>query len=342
MNRFDATGRRVVVTGWGCVSRLGLTLDATWNALCDATTSQHEFFPAHRDDASRLGPLAKWKSTFVDIRFRQTAGPVGQYAIVATLEALQSAGIEPGSIPADRIGVLIGSMFGGLQEIHRIDRLLQRGKKSRAGTMGSTRCLNSSAAVNVSAAIGAQSECHSPSTMFCSGLDSIGFAAELISQGVLNCAVCGGSDEDCLDVVGPALLKLDSLDDEGLDAPGRGRPFDQQRNGIIPAAGTGILILESAEAATARGARILVELAGYGTAFAQHRLAPPPRLRQLSSPSGTHPCPWTSWHARPRDCANKIGNWLKHSNRQFKPRPPSHRSWELLATVGVRRVLSPP
>jgi 3-oxoacyl-[acyl-carrier-protein] synthase-1 len=261
--------RRVVVTGLGLASSIGCTSDLAVASL-RGSRSGLVAFPQLEQAGCRCrvyGSVAGWDPSGIARAHRNTMSQVAAYAATSALDAIRDAELDLRWEDATRIGVIIGTAFGGIGETSRMHQLLNRGRKSRAGAVGVTRFMNSTAATNVAAALSLSGRTYSVSTSFASGPDNIGHALELIRRGHLDVALCGSAEEDCWRQLGAYFENWGVLSPDYNDRPEQAcRPYDAQRRGLIMSAGAGTLLLESLEHAGARGARIHAELVGYGSA----------------------------------------------------------------------------
>ncbi|QDV31865.1 3-oxoacyl-[acyl-carrier-protein] synthase 2 [Planctopirus ephydatiae] len=259
------TGRRVVLTGLGILSPIGVT--------CDAVCA-HLQAPCHPEEASAsaipndgfLGHLKGWEPESDEKLGRLSVG--AQYAVQAAVDACGQARLDSSSVDTARVAVLMGTMFSSMAEVVRIKQLLESGKVRRAGVRGTTKLMNSGPAVNIAASLGLRGPVMSNSTGFASGMDNIGCAYEWVRDGHIDIAVCGASEENCAPFLGKQFT-LWERSPRGVDLNREVtiRPFDARREGSILSAGSGVVVLESAKHALRRGARPLAEICGYASCF---------------------------------------------------------------------------
>ena len=269
---------RVVVTGLGLVTPVGLDRKSTWESLREGRSGVGDIslFDAEGfitriaaevqnfDAASRLG---RKESKRLD-RF-------SQFACVAALEALEDAGIEMGSENPDRVGVLIGSGVGGIITItdqHQI--LLNRGPK-RVSPFLVPMMLNDMASGQVSMMIGAKGPNFSTVSACATGADSIGEALELIRRGRADVVIAGGSEAAVCEIGVAGFNSCMALSTRNDDPEAASRPFDSSRDGFVLGEGAGLMVLESMEHAEKRGANVLAELAGYGASSDSYHVTQP-------------------------------------------------------------------
>jgi len=262
--------QRVVITGLGVVSSLGCSTDAVCQSLHNGNSGLTSA-PDWLEYGLRCGVYAlvrDWDPKRVPRRSRQTMGHFATYAAAATLDALQDAQLNLQNLTStDRVGVIVGSSFAGVDEISRLNQFLKANKKSRAGAVGVVKMMNSSASGNIASMLGLRGRSYSISSSFAAGLDNIGHGYELIKHGMLDVAICGAAEEDCGRQRGPSMDRWDAFATRYNDDPESAcRPYDAKRDGIVMSAGSGILILESFEHAQQRDAHIYSEFIGYGAA----------------------------------------------------------------------------
>jgi len=262
--------RRVVVTGMGAVSSIGFALDSVSDALRSGQSGLASA-PDLQDWGLRCGVFGDIKGFDgrhkIPKRMCQTMSNVATYAASAAVDAMDLAQLQTDAVDVRRAGVIIGTEFGGVNEISRMHWLLETGKKSRAGATGVVKSMNSSAAANVAAMLGWQGRTYSLSSSFATGLDNIADACTQVRRGVLDVALCGSTEEECWKQIGPYLDNLNILSTGFNDRPEQScRPYDLHRQGIVLSAGAGVLLIESLEHARRRGARVYAEVVGYGRA----------------------------------------------------------------------------
>ena len=261
--------RRVVVTGLGAVSPAGVGVGATWAGLLAPA-------PAERlrtvDDAA-LEPLLAQR---LQVRDRRRMDRFAQLAVVAAGEALEAAGllgdtgqVGPG-VDTDRVAVVIGTGLAGLPSFaaNAVARA-ERGER-RVSPYTVPMVMPNAAAAAVSLTFATGGPCEAVTTACAAGAHSIAHAARLVAWGLADLAVAGGA-ESCLDPTTIAgFANMTALSSSGVS-----RPFDRARDGFCAAEGAGVLVLESLESATARGARILMEVLAAGSSADAHHLTAP-------------------------------------------------------------------
>jgi 3-oxoacyl-[acyl-carrier-protein] synthase II len=270
--------RRVVVTGIGLVSSLGIGTDANWAALAAGTSGigtitkfdASQFATRIAGEVKGFDPLA-----FIEKKDVKKMDIFIQYAIAASQFAVDDARLEVTSEVAPRVGVFIASGIGGFTTIEREHKALLDGGPRKISPFFIPSAIINLAAGQVSIRFGAKGPNSATCTACSASAHALGDAFEIIRRGAADVMIAGGS-EAAITPMGiggfGALRALSTRNDEPERAS---RPFDKDRDGFIVGEGAGVLILEEYERAKARGARIYAELVGYGmSADAYHITAP--------------------------------------------------------------------
>ncbi|HUF78851.1 MAG TPA: beta-ketoacyl-ACP synthase II [Thermoanaerobaculia bacterium] len=272
--------RRVVVTGVGLVSPLGVGTEATWAGLM---ASQVGIGPITRFDASAYecriaGEVQGFDPLdYVEKKDVKKSDSFIHFAIAAADFAVADAGLEITGDNADRVGVIIGSGIGGLPLIEAMHQVLLERGPDRVSPFFIPGLIVNMAAGQVSIRYGARGPNESPSTACTTGLHAVGDAYRKIQHGYADAMIAGGSEAVicALSIAGfSAMRALSKRNDEPERAS---RPWDKDRDGFIMGEGAGLVILEELEGAQRRGAPIYAEVVGYGmSADAYHISAPHP------------------------------------------------------------------
>ena len=270
--------RRVVVTGVGLVSSLGIGTAATWDALCAGKSG---IGPITRFDASAFASrIAGEVKGFDPLQFvaKKDVKKMDvfiQYAIAAAEFASTDAALVVTPETASRVGVIIASGIGGFSTIEREHRALLEGGPRKISPFFIPAAIINLAAGQVSIRLGAKGPNSATCTACSASAHAVGDAFEVIRQGRADVMVTGGSEAAItpMGVGGFAAMRaLSTRNDEPTRAC---RPFDRDRDGFIIGEGAGVLVLEEHEYAVNRGANIYAELVGYGmSGDAYHVTAP--------------------------------------------------------------------
>ena len=259
--------RRVVVTGVGLVSSLGIGTEENWNALCAGRSGIGSIT---RFDASQFSPrIAGEVKNFDPLQFiaKKDVKKMDvfiQYAIAAAEFAVRDAGLEVTPEIADRVGVFIASGIGGFSAIEREHRVLLKDGPRKISPFFIPSVIINLAAGQVSIRFGAKGPNSATVTACSASAHAVGDAFEIISRGAADVMIAGGSEAAItpLGVGGFAAMRaLSKRNDEPTRAS---RPFDRDRDGFIIGEGAGVVILEEYERAQARKAPLYAELVGYG------------------------------------------------------------------------------
>ena len=270
--------RRVVVTGVGLVSPLGIGTEPTWEALCAGRSGIGGI--THFDAsafASRIAGEVKGFDPlqFVDRKDVKKMDVFIQYAIAASEFALCDAGLKTAQPLGPEVGVFIASGIGGFSTIEREHQSLLRGGPRKISPFFIPSAIINLAAGQVSIRFGARGPNSATCTACSASAHAIGDAFEIVRRGTAEAMIAGGSEAAItpLGVGGFAAMRaLSTRNDEPQRAS---RPFDRDRDGFIIGEGAGVVVLEELERARRRGASIYAELVGYGmSADAYHVTAP--------------------------------------------------------------------
>jgi 3-oxoacyl-[acyl-carrier-protein] synthase II len=272
--------RRVVITGTGVISPIGLSTATFWESLLAGRSGIRRIenfevadLPTQiaaqvRDfDPEQFMPRKVWRR--ID--------PFAQYAMAAAIEAVEAAKIEFDEELAPRVGVQIGSGYGASTVQQQVTLGLEAKGARSIGPFTSAASAIDNAAGEVAIRFGAKGPSGAISTACASGTSAIGEAMRWIQYGACDVVLAGGSDDSVTRSDIASACSARALSRRNDDPEHACRPFDKERDGFIMAAGAGVLVLEEAERAMRRGAPILAELVGYGASTdAYHPTAPHP------------------------------------------------------------------
>jgi 3-oxoacyl-[acyl-carrier-protein] synthase II len=271
--------KRVVITGVGAVSPIGIGADEFWAAL---TAGRNGVAPVSHFDASEYrSKLAAEVKNFdpvnwIDSKSARRMDPFTQFAVAASVMAMEDAGLPTEPFDGTRAGVIIGSGIGGAQTIEDGYEILNnKGPNSLNPFLVSMLLVNMAASM-VSIRFGLKGPMAALSVACSTGANAIGDAYHIIERGDADIMLAGGS-EACITPLAYGGFCATRSMSQNTDPASASRPFDKNRDGFVMGEGAGITVLESLEHARARGARVYAELAGYGnTADAYHFTAPEP------------------------------------------------------------------
>lgn len=257
---------RVVITGMGIYSCIGKNLDEVRESLYQGR-SGIIFDPVRKEFGYRSGltgfverPNLK---TLLDRRSRIMLPEQGEYAYMATLEALKNARIEPDYLEQKEVGILYGNDSTAKSVIECTDIIRKKRDTMLVGSGAVFQTMNSTVTMNLATIFKLRGVNFTISAACASGSHSIGVGYHFIKSGLQDCVICGGAQEINHYSMGSfdALSAFSILESDPTKAS---RPFDRDRDGLIPSGGAATVILESLESALKRGAPILGEIVGYG------------------------------------------------------------------------------
>jgi 3-oxoacyl-[acyl-carrier-protein] synthase II len=275
--------RRVVITGLGVVSPLGIGVEENWSALMAGR--------------SGIGPITHFDTTQFPVRF---AGEVKdfkpenymekrdvkkmdafiQYSLAATDEAMRNSGLQITDDNAERVGVLIGVGIGGLGTVEEVHvEFLEHGLR-HVTPFFIPKLISNLAPGQISIRYGARGVNFATTSACASGSHAIGEAFRMIRFGYIDAAIAGGTEAAVTSLGVGGFCAMKALSTRNEDPQRASRPFDKDRDGFVIAEGAATLILEERDSAIARGANIVAEICGYAAnSDAHHITAPAPEGR---------------------------------------------------------------
>lgn len=257
---------RVVITGMGIYSCIGKNLDEVRDSLYKGK-SGIILDPVRKEYGYRSGLTGfvekpELKGT-LDRRARIMLPQQGEYAYLATIEALENAGIDADYIQENEIGIIYGNDSTGKAIIEANDIIREKKDTTLVGSGAVFQTMNSTVTMNLATIFKLRGINFTVSAACASGSHSIGLGYHFIKSGLQDRIICGGAQEINHLSMGTfdALSAFSLRENDPLKAS---RPFDRDRDGLIPSGGAATVILESLESAQKRGAKILGEVIGYG------------------------------------------------------------------------------
>jgi len=272
--------KRVVVTGLGAITPIGIGKDAFWQSLLAGKSGITKItrFDASEYTTQVAGEVTDFDPVkYIDKKEAKRMDRCTQFAVAASKMAFEDSGIDLDQEDRTRIGVVIGTGIGGIDTLHDQYKTLFDKGPGRISPFFVPMMIANMAAGQTSITFGLQGPCTCVVTACATGTNSIGDAFKIIQRGDADVMVAGGT-EACISpaaVAGFCAMKaMSTRNDEPEKAS---RPFEKERDGFVMGEGAGIVILESLEHALARGAHIYAEVAGYGfNSDAYHITAPAP------------------------------------------------------------------
>ena len=259
--------RRVVITGMGLVTSLGEDPEGVFQALLDGESGIRRItrFDPGDFDVQIGGEVWDFDPTSVlDPRLARRLDPFAQYALVGAQHAVDHAGLDFDRLDLMRVGVLVGSGIGGLNEIESQHMVLLNRGPGRISPFMIPKLMANAAAGQISIRFGARGPNAAACTACASGANAIGDAFKLIQRDEADLMICGGTEAALTPMGLAGFCALKALSKRNDDPSAASRPFDADRDGFVLGEGAGILIIEELEHARSRGAKVLAELIGYG------------------------------------------------------------------------------
>lgn len=272
--------KRVVITGTGVISPVGIGTKDFWSAIregkCGIDVVERWDFSNY---STRIGGEVKnfEPEQYIDRKEAKRMDRFTQFAIAATKLALKQSGINIDSINKERMGVILGSGVGGIETLEDQHSVLMNKGPDRVSPFFIPMMIANMAAGQISIFLGAKGINETVVTACASGTNAVGDAFKCIQRGDADIMVTGGSEAPITPLSFAGFCSLKAMSRRNGDPKTASRPFDAERDGFVMSEGAGILILEEYEHAVNRGANIIAEVVGYGaTADAYHITAPAP------------------------------------------------------------------
>ena len=278
---------RVVITGVGLVTPVGIGVEESWNAVCAGKSGigpitrfdTAEFKTKIAGEVKGFDPL-----DYMEKKDAKRTQPYIAYAVAAAKMALADAGLSIDSHNSERIGVSSGCGLGGLFLLESEAQKLAEFGPKRISPFFIPTIIGNMAAGMISIITGARGPNLSMATACAAGTHAVGDAFKIVQSGTADAMIAGGVEaviSPCCIAGFNAMKALSTRNDQPEKAS---RPFDRDRDGFVVGEGSGMLLMESLESARARGARIYAEICGYGmSGDAFHMASPPPGRRRGGS-----------------------------------------------------------
>jgi 3-oxoacyl-[acyl-carrier-protein] synthase II len=269
---------RVVITGVGAISPLGLSADESWRNAVNGVSGVGPI--THFDASNYLVRIACEVKDFQPENYMQPRDArrrdrFEQFAAAAAQEAVRQSGLEVPEAEAGRVGVIVSSAIGGLKSLQESMFVMRDEGPRRIGPFVIPMLMSNGAAGMLAIDYGFRGPSFSVASACASGADGIGTAWMMLRSGVIDVALAGASESTITQLGVGAFDRLGAMSRKNEDYFSTPAPFDLNRDGLVMGEGAAILVLETESHARARGAQILAELAGYaGTADAFHITAP--------------------------------------------------------------------
>ncbi|MFE2731142.1 beta-ketoacyl-[acyl-carrier-protein] synthase family protein [Streptomyces sp. NPDC059349] len=276
------TNRTVVVTGIGATTPLGGDAMSTWEGLVAGRSGVRPLEQEWAaDQAVRIAAqIAVEPSEIIPRPQARRLDRSAQFALIAAKEAWADAGYtdkagEDPAVAPDRLGAVIASGIGGVTTLlDQYDVLKEKGVR-RVSPHTVPMLMPNGPSANVGLAVNARAGVHTPVSACASGAEAIGYAIEMIRTGRADVVVAGGTEAAIHPLPIAAFGNMMAMSKNNDDPQGASRPYDVGRDGFVLGEGAGVLVLESAEHAAKRGARVYAEAVGQGISADSHDIVQP-------------------------------------------------------------------
>lgn len=282
MNPVSTTQHSVVVTGIGATTPLGGDSASTWEGLVAGRSGVALLTHDWADDlpVRIAAEIAVEPTEIIPRPQARKLDRSAQFALIAAREAWADAGFtsragEDTSISPDRLGTVVASGIGGVTTLlGQYDILREKGAR-RVSPHTVPMLMPNSPSANVGLEVNARAGVHTPVSACASGSEAIGYAVEMIRTGRADVVVAGGTEAAIHPLPIAAFGNMMAMSKDNDDPEGASRPYDADRNGFVMGEGAGVIVLESAEHAKKRGARIYAEAIGQGISADSHHITQP-------------------------------------------------------------------
>lgn len=273
--------RRVVVTGMGAVTPLGLSVEETWQGLIEGRSgvSRITQFDPSPYPSQIMGQVKGFEpADYLEAREAKRMSRFSQFAVAAAKMAVEDAGLSIDRSNAEDAGVVIGTGVGGaLVEGEQVHLLLLNKGARRVPPLFVPNMMPNAAAHHVGVAFGITGYTSTVIAACASGTQAIGEGARAVREGLAKIVLAGGTESTVCELALAGICAMRAVSTRNDEPEKASRPFDAERDGFVAAEGCGILVLEDLDHALSRGADIQAEVLGYGvTTDAYHVSAPDP------------------------------------------------------------------
>ncbi|MFC2042611.1 beta-ketoacyl-ACP synthase II [Chloroflexota bacterium] len=260
--------KRVVVTGLGCITPVGNDIDTMWNNIIAGKSGvgQITHFDASQHRTKIAAEVKGFDgNTLFGHKDTRRMDRFTQFALAASLQAVESSKLKITDGNRDRIGVVIGSGIGGMGTMNEQVKVSNERGPNRVSPFLVPMMLLDTAAAMTAIYLGVRGLNMAVSTACATGTNAVGEASEVIRRGSADVILTGGSDAVIIPIAMAGLSNMGALSTRNDDPQRASRPFDLNRDGFVMGEGAAVMVLEELEFAQARGAQILAEISGYGT-----------------------------------------------------------------------------
>ena len=271
-------GSRVVVTGMGVVSPIGIGLETFWSNLVSGKSGVGPITRFDTDGYStKIGAEVKdfVPEEYIDKKDARRMDRFTQFAMAASKMALEHAGIDLQSIDRYRVGVIVGSGIGGLETLEEQHKVMLKKGPGRVSPVFIPMMIANMGAAQIAIAYGLKG-CNLITTSACaSSNNAIGDSFRMLQRGQMDVVITGGTEAPITPMAVAGFCSMKAMSIRNDDPEAASRPFDAERDGFVIGEGAGFLIMETLEHAKGRGARIYGEVVGYGSSCDAYHIAAP-------------------------------------------------------------------
>ena len=270
--------KRVVVTGMGAITPIGIGVDDTWKALLAGrsgvrTITSFDVTDFATQFAAQVTDFDA--NDYMDFREARRTARFTQYAVAATHEAIQDSGLDLAKEELTRVGVQMGTAIGGVDIITQQTIVFHEKGYRRVNPVLIPELLANSGACHIAIKLGIRGPTESPVAACATGVVAVGQALRLLQRGEADVMLAGGSEYATTPLGIAAFGRIGVLSTYNEDPPRACRPFDAQRDGTVMGEGAAVLVMETLQHAVQRNAPILAEVLGYATTEDAHHIAAP-------------------------------------------------------------------
>ncbi len=272
--------KRVVITGTGVITPVGIGTQKFWNAIKEGKSGIDQ---VSRIDYTKYttqvaGEIRDFEpEQYIDKKEAKRMDRYTQFAVAAARMAVEDSGIDLEAVDKNRMGVILGSGIGGIETLEDQHEVLLNKGPERISPFFIPMMIANMAAGQIAIALGAKGVNETVVTACASGTNAVGDAFKCIQRGDADIVVTGGTEAPITPIAFAGFCSMKAMSRRNDDPKTASRPFDAERDGFVMSEGAGILIVEEYEHAVKRGANILAEIVGYGsTCDAYHITAPAP------------------------------------------------------------------
>ncbi|SCM80508.1 3-oxoacyl-(acyl-carrier-protein) synthase II [uncultured Sporomusa sp.] len=278
--------KRVVITGMGAITPIGIGTDAFWQALLAGKSGIDRItrFDASEYSTQIAGEVKDFDPVkYIDKKEAKRMDRCTQFAVAAAKMAFEDAGINLEQEDRSRMGTLIGSGIGGMDTLHDQYKTLFEKGPGRISPFFVPMMIANMPAGQTSITLGLEGPCSCVVTACATGTNAIGDAFKIIQRGDADVMVAGGTEAAVSPAAVGGFCAMKAMSTRNDEPQKASRPFDKDRDGFVLGEGAGIVVMETLEHALARGAKIYAEIIGYGSnADAYHITAPAPEGAQAA------------------------------------------------------------